>query len=202
MTGPFAPAWLLPAMALALIAAGLFWFERGRRPLQHVPLIAVLAATAALGRVLTAVVPSVQPTTFLVMLAGLALGPSAGFMTGVIATIGSNFFLGQGLWTLWQAAGWGICGLSLGWIGRLWPNPPTGLLVTLGIAWGFLFGWLQNLWHWIAFVHPLNAATWIAVNAASLPFDAAHAATNALLIATAAQPLLRILHRHRQPPHG
>ncbi len=193
------PAWLCPALAVALIAAGLAWFERGRWPLSHLPIIAVLAACAALGRILTAVIPSVQPTTFLVMLAGLAFGPTAGFMTGVLATFGSNLFLGHGLWTLWQALAWGACGASLGWFARAWPSPPTWTLVTAGVAWGFVFGWIQNLWHWLAFVHPLSLASWLAINTASLPFDATHATTNAILLAFASQPILRILYRYTSP---
>ncbi len=193
------PSWLLPVLALAIIAAGIVGFERGRWPLRHLPIIAVLAACAALGRILTAVIPSVQPTTYLVMLAGLAFGPTAGFMTGVLATFGSNVFLGHGLWTLWQALAWGACGASLGALGRLRPNPPTWSLFAIGFAWGFLFGWIQNLWHWLAFVHPTNLASWLAINSASLPFDAAHATTNAILLAFASQPILRILYRYTPP---
>lgn len=191
------PAWAFPLAALAILAIGLLCFERGTWPLHRLPVVAVLAAAAASGRIALAFIPSVQPVTFLVMLGGLVFGPSAGFMIGVIAAVGSNFFLGQGLWTLWQALAWGLCGASLGWIGRIRADLPVWILAAIGCAWGFLFGWLQNLWQWLAFAYPLNWPTWLAVNAASLPFDAAHAAANAFLFLAAGPAVIRILRRHR-----
>lgn len=203
MSGLAMQAWVMPLAALAILALGLVVFERGAWPLHRLPIVAVLAAAAAAGRVALAFIPSVQPVTFLVMMAGLVFGPSAGFMTGVLAAVGSNCFLGQGLWTLWQALGWGLCGASLGWLGIAWRQPPLWVLAVAGCSWGLLFGWLQNVWHWLAFAYPLNWATWIAVNAASLPFDAAHAAANLLLVLAAGPPVLRILRRHhaRLPHH-
>ena len=75
-------------------------------------LVATLAAVAAAGRVLFAAVPGVQPVTVIVVAAGAALGARAGFATGALAALASNFFLGQGPWTPWQMLGWGACGLA------------------------------------------------------------------------------------------
>ena len=74
-------------------------------------LVATLAALAALGRVAFAPLPNVKPTTDIVLLTGYALGGAPGFVVGAVAALASNVFFGQGPWTPWQMAGWGIAGL-------------------------------------------------------------------------------------------
>ena len=51
------------------------------------------------------------PTTDIVLLSGYALGGAPGFAVGALAGLVSNFWLGQGPWTPWQMAGWGMTGL-------------------------------------------------------------------------------------------
>lgn len=74
---------------------------------REIVMIAVLATIAAVSRVPFAPLPSVQPTSFVVIVAALVLGPEAGFMIGSTAALVSNFFLGQGPWTPWQMFCWG-----------------------------------------------------------------------------------------------
>lgn len=166
-------------LAIAALWFAFLRFERGRLSSKEIPLIAVLAALAALGRIPFAAVPGLQPTTFVVAASGLVFGPAAGFVVGAIAALASNIFLGHGPWTVWQMLAWGACGLSAGAMGRLAPGAGRVPLAIFTAAWGYLFGWIMNFWYWYAFVYPLSLASWLAVNAASLPFDTAHAAGNA-----------------------
>ena len=92
--------------------AGAAWLETGPAASKEIVLVATLAAVAAAGRVLFAGVPGVQPVTVVTVAAGAALGARAGFATGAIAALASNFFLGQGPWTPWQMLAWGMCGLA------------------------------------------------------------------------------------------
>ena len=71
-------------------------------------LVATLAALAALGRIAFARCPNVKPTTDIVLLAGYALGGAPGFAVGAVPALASNLFFGQGPWTPWQMAGWGV----------------------------------------------------------------------------------------------
>ncbi|MCK9906381.1 ECF transporter S component, partial [Frankia sp. Cpl3] len=121
---------------------------------------ATLGALAALARVPFASIPNVQPTTFLVMLSGYVFGMRVGFLVGGIAALFSNVFLGQGPWTLWQMLAWGLSGASAGLLRRLLERQKNGqLLATTGkkwlfsvvcMLWGFLFGWIMNLWMFIS----------------------------------------------------
>lgn len=187
------------ALFSMLLAAAVLWmaflrFERGKLSSREIPLIAALAALAALGRIPFAVVPGLQPTTFIVAASGLVFGPSSGFLVGAIAALASNILLGHGPWTVWQMLAWGACGFSAGGMGRLMPRAGRVPLVLFTAAWGYLFGWTMNLWYWYSFVYPLSWASWLAVNAASFPFDTLHAAGNAcfsLLLGSGVVAVLR-----------
>jgi len=100
--------------ALGLLIAGAAWLETGPDAAKEIVLVATLAAVAAAGRVLFVAIPGVQPVTVITVAAGAALGPRAGFATGALAALASNFFLGQGPWTPWQ---------MLGWAPAVWPAP-------------------------------------------------------------------------------
>src|SRR5690242_6933421 len=77
-------------------------FERRKIEGRELVLLAVLAAVAAVSRIPFASLPSVQPTTFVVILSGMVFGSESGFVVGAVAALVSNLFLGQGPWTLWQ----------------------------------------------------------------------------------------------------
>src|SRR4029450_12893857 len=100
--------------AAGLLVAGAAWLETGPNASKEIVLVATLAAVAAAGRVLFVAVPGVQPVTVTTVASGAALGPRAGFATGALAALASNFFLGQGWWTPWQMLGWGACGVAGG----------------------------------------------------------------------------------------
>src|ERR1700761_4944024 len=95
----------------AVLLAGFAWYERSLPPAQVVPLAAALAALAIAGRIAFASFPNVKLTTDIVIFAGYALGPAAGFAVGALAALVSNFWFGQGPWTPWQMAAWGLCGI-------------------------------------------------------------------------------------------
>ena len=94
-----------------VLLGGFAWYERSRPPAQVVSLVAALAALAIAGRIAFAAFPNVKPTTDIVIFAGYALGGAAGFAVGALTALVSNFWFGQGPWTPWQMAGWGMCGL-------------------------------------------------------------------------------------------
>ena len=101
----------LVILALAIVA-GFAWFERSRPSARIVAAVAALAALAVAGRVALAPIPNLVATTDVALLAGYTLGGGPGFAVGAIAGLVSNFWLGQGPWTPWQMAGWGMVGVG------------------------------------------------------------------------------------------
>lgn len=90
----------------------------GRTPqARELVVIAVLCAIAIASRVAIPI-PHFKPTFAIIMLAGIAFGPEAGFMVGAITAFGSNFFAGQGTHTPWQMFGYGAGGLLVGFLAK------------------------------------------------------------------------------------
>ncbi len=180
----------------AIVAAGYFGLTR-RFSAREVTAVASLGALSAAGRVVFAPIPSVQPSTVIIVLSGWVLGPSAGFTVGVTTALVSNVFLGQGPWTIWQMLSWGAIGMGAGLLGRLEPSRPARWILVYSTLCGLLFGWAMDVWFWLSFVYPNTLATLLASVAASLPFDVMHAAGNAAFSLIFAQRGLVLLERFR-----
>jgi energy-coupling factor transport system substrate-specific component len=185
-------------LILALVLLGGFaWYERARPTSQVVALVAALAALAVAGRIAFAALPNVVATTDVVIFAGCALGPAPGFAVGALAGLVSNFWLGQGPWTPWQMAGWGLCGvlgaaLSLGGrnAGRL------TLATTCGVA-GLAYGALMNFSLMATYGGDLSAQRFLALESRAIPFDAVHALGNVTLALLAGPAMVQMLVRFR-----
>jgi energy-coupling factor transport system substrate-specific component len=182
----------------AVLLGGFAWYERSRPPSQVVALVAALAALAIAGRIAFAAFPNVKPTTDIVIFAGYALGGAPGFAVGALAALVSNFWFGQGPWTPWQMAGWGLCGilgaaLALGGrnVGRL------GLAATCGFA-GIAYGALLNFSLMATYGGDLSLERFGVLEARAIPFDLAHAGGNIALALIAGPAMVRMLSRFRE----
>ncbi len=189
----------MATLILSIIIAVFFViFERGRTNSRQIALIAALSAVAALGRIPFAGIPNVQPTTFIVIISGYVLGPHAGFMVGAVAAVVSNFFLGQGPWTPWQMMAWGLAGMSAGLINKAIPNINKSQLAVLCGLWGYLFGWLMNLWTWASYIYPHDFKSYLILGMASFWFDTLHAAGNVILAWILGKEFVIIISRFKQ----
>ncbi len=182
----------------AVLLGGFAWYERSRPPSQVVALVAALAALAIAGRIAFAAIPNVKPTTDIVIFAGYALGAAPGFAVGALAGLVSNFWFGQGPWTPWQMAGWGLCGilgaaLALGVrnAGRL------TLAAVCGFA-GIAYGALLNFSLMATYGGDLSLRHFLVLEGRAVPFDIAHAAGNVTLALIAGPAMVRMLSRFRR----
>lgn len=184
-------------LLVALLAVGLVFasFEASRPPLRQLMPTAVLAATAAAGRVLFAPIPDVKPVSAIAVIAGATLGRRSGFMVGAVAALVSNFFFGQGSWTPWQMYAWGLVGYLGGVIAD------RGLLERGGVlyAWGFLsalmYGAILNGYYVLGFVRPLTWPSVLAAYAAGFPLDCVHGVATAAFLAVIWLPWGRSIRR-------
>ncbi|HEY6729675.1 MAG TPA: prenyltransferase/squalene oxidase repeat-containing protein, partial [Solirubrobacterales bacterium] len=181
-----------------VILAGFAWYERSRPPAQVVALVAALAALAIVGRIAFAAFPNMKPTTDIVIFAGYALGGAPGFAVGALTALVSNFWFGQGPWTPWQMAGWGLCGvlgalLALGTrnAGRL------TLAAICGLA-GILYGALLNFSLMATYGGDLSLRHFLVLEARAIPFEIAHVLGNVVLALVAGPALVRMLIRFRE----
>ncbi len=116
-----------------------FAFESRKPQARELVLISVLCALAVAARVLVQI-PGFKPIIGIIMIAGIALGSEAGFLTGAVAAFASNFFFSQGPWTPWQMMAYGVAGFLAGLLfhkRRPFPDKPWLSAVTLA-AYGFV----------------------------------------------------------------
>jgi energy-coupling factor transport system substrate-specific component len=159
---------------------------------RTVALAATLGTLAALSRVPFAAIPNVQPASALVVLAGATLGAPVGALAGGLVPLVSNAFLGHGPWTLFQAIGWAGMGAGAALLAR---RPTRWVLAAYGALAGLAFGAFTDVWVWLAGVRPLELRTLLPVLARGLPFNLAHAAGNAVILAAVGPRLVTLLER-------
>lgn len=89
-------------------------FENSKPKAQEIVTISVMVALAVVSRAAFAFAPNFKPMAGIVMITGIALGPSAGFLSGACSALISNFIFGQGPWTPWQMLAFGACSYVFG----------------------------------------------------------------------------------------
>jgi energy-coupling factor transport system substrate-specific component len=157
---------------------------------------------------------------FLVILAGAALGPRFGLLLGLLAMAVSAVLTGGvGPWMPFQMLALAWLGGSAGLLGRATHRLPVraevAVLAVFGWCWGFLYGGIMNLWFW-PFTRSLGPLSWQPGSTfaettraywrfyvvTSLPWDAAGALANAVLVALTGASLLPAVRRvaHRLDP--
>jgi len=183
---------------VAVLVGGFWWYERSRPPSRIVALVAALAALAVAGRLAFAPIPNVLATTDIVLFTGYAVGAGPGFVVGSLAALVSNFWLGQGPWTPWQMAGWGMVGIGGGALaaatGRRLGR--VGLAAACGIA-GVAYGALLDLSVMVTYGGEQSLDRYLALSARGIPFNVVHAAGNVALALVAGPTLVRMLERYR-----
>ena len=188
---------ILVVLALVLIVGGV-WFERSKPSARIIAAVAALAALGVAGRLVLAPMPNVVATTDIVLLTGYSLGGPPGFAVGALSALISNFWLGQGPWTPWQMAGWGMVGIGgaalAAFTGRRLGR--WGLAVAAAVA-GLAYGALLDLSAMVNFGGEQSLDRYLALSARAIPFNIAHAVGNAALMLAAGPALVRIIDRYR-----
>jgi energy-coupling factor transport system substrate-specific component len=187
------------APVAALLVLGYFYlrFEEKRSDAKLIAIIGVMSALSVAGRVLFAAVPNIKPSTFIIVISGYVFGPVPGFMVGATTALVSNLFFGQGPWTVWQMLAWGLAGLVSGLFARGRLLDGRLRLSVYCAAWGFLFGWIMNLYFVLGFVRPISLKSFLAAYSASLAFDVLHAAGNFLFAFALGPTLIAMLRRYQ-----
>jgi|SRR5690625_2716467 len=144
--------------------------------------LAFIGAIAAMLRIPFAMIPSVQPTTFIIIATAIVIGSQAGFIIGLLAAFISSLYLGFGIWTVFQMIAWGLAGFYAGFLADTFIlNNVIGRTI-YGFCIGILFGWFMNLSFIILMIDSIDLEVILPYFIASFPFDLNHAITNSLLL--------------------
>ena len=140
-------------------------------------------------------VPGFKPVTAMTVIAGVAFGAEAGFMTGSMSALISNIYFGQGPWTPFQMAAWGFIGLLAGLLFSRRRNPPMMLLLIYGAFAGVAFSLIMDIWTTFSAEGGFSSARYLFYVGTALPVTAVYAVSNVVFLAILSKPLLRKLER-------
>lgn len=192
-------SWPLASFLLVGLVLGVGWlaYERTVPSARMAAVVAVMAALAALGRDAFVALPDVKPITTLTLIVGYSLGALPGFTVGALGMLVSNFLLGQGPYTPWQMAAWGMVGLAGALLGRLSGHRLGRVPLALACAFAALAAKeVMNVYTWtLGAVHTLPAFLLIAGQA--LPYDVMDVLASFLFALAFGPELVRILARTR-----
>ena len=172
-------------------------FERRRPQAREIVLLAVLCALVVAGRAAFFFVPQFKPMLAMVILFAIPLGAESGFLIGVLSAFVSNFFFGQGPWTLWQMFCFGLCGFCSGlFFGRKARRPKRLPLCLFGAFCALvLYGGIMNP---VSLLLSQAAFTWeslLTAYAMGFPFDCVHALATVVFLFILSGPILDKLER-------
>jgi hypothetical protein len=166
-------SWPLASFLIVGVVLALGWlaYERARPSARMIAVVGTLAAVAALGRDAFVALPDVKPITALALVVGYALGPLPGFSVGALGMLASNFVLGQGPYTPWQMAAWGLVGLFGAALGALSRRRLNRFQLALACAFAaFAAKQVMDLYTWTLGASHTPAA-YLVVLGQALPFD-------------------------------
>ncbi len=192
-------SWPLASFAIVAGVLILGWlaYERSRPSARMVAVVATLAAVAALGRDAFVALPDVKPITAMTLVVGYALGPLPGFAVGAIGMLASNIMLGQGPYTPWQMAAWGLVGLAGALLGRLTDRRMGRIELALACAvMALVAKEIMNVYTWTLGAAHTPAAL-LATAGAALPFDITDTLASFLFGLVFGPELARLLGRMR-----
>lgn len=185
-----------------ILLAGLFLpfalvYEKKRPRSKELALTGSLAALGVAGRAVFYMLPQVKPLAAVVIISGISLGPQCGFLVGALAAFVSNFMFGQGPYTPWQMAGFGIIGALAGIIfgrngkahGRL------SICVYGALSVLVIYGVIMNTATMFVSGSEISYESVMAFLASGLPFDLVHALSSAVFLFVLALPMLAKLER-------
>lgn len=185
-------------VVLCAIAPFFVLFESRRPQTREIVMLAVMCALAVAARAAFAWLPSFKPMAAIIMITGIALGPSSGFLAGSLAALTSNFIFGQGPWTPWQMLAFGLCGLAFGALARRGiikreklGAPALVALSALGAAFVVLVaGPVLDTSSLFFMVSRITPETIVAVYLAGFPMNCMQAAATFVTLLLVANPLL------------
>ena len=167
-------------------------FEKKETKTKELIIIAVMSALSVLGRLIFAPIPAFKPITAIVIITAIAFGPEAGFLTGALSALCSNFIFGQGPWTPFQMFCWGFIGLIVGFIyqNKNMEKINYILLSIIGFLSGIFYSLLIDVWTTISFDGIFNLKRYLFYISSSLPFMAIYAVSNIIFLFILTKPIL------------
>lgn len=172
-------------------------YENKKPQARELVIISVLCAMAVAGRMVFFMLPQFKPVLAIVIISGIMFGGETGFLVGAVTAFVSNFYFGQGPWTVWQMVSFGAVGFLAGVLfsrGLIRKNRITlcifGFLATV-----IVYGFIVNTGSVLMMQQTLTLEAVLASEAMGLSFDLIHGASVAFFLWFIAEPMMDKLER-------
>ena len=187
-------AWVTIAAVLLACLPFFIRFEKKETDAKTLILISVMIALSVVGRFIFSPLPGFKPVTAMTVLTAMYFGSDAGFMTGALTAVISNFYFGQGPWTPFQMFSWGIIGLLAGIFAEKLKKSKVFLSI-FGALSGILYSLLMDIWTVLWADGYFNFARYLAALVSSLQFTVIYAVSNVIFLLLLSKPTGKILQR-------
>lgn len=170
-------------LVIDIVLLGLaFWMlaSPDMKKISNILTFVTLIFGISLARILMSPLPNIQPVTVACLIIGAQLGARRGVAFAVLVTMISNFILGDGIWTIYQATGWSIVAIIGAQSKLIIDNKlRLGKLCFLGIISAFLFDFIVSL----SIIGTVNTGEFIDYLINGIPYDVVHALGNVTMAA-------------------
>lgn len=170
-------------------------FEKKQNTTREIVVISVMIALSIAGRFIFTAIPHFKPVTALVIITGMYFGGDAGFITGVLTALLSNMHHGQGPWTVFQMAVWGLIGFFAGILNKkgLLKNKIV-LIIFSGIS-GVVYSLVMDIYTTISVDSVFSVVRYISYVIYSIPVMAEYIISNIIFILLLEKPIGKKLSR-------
>ena len=170
-------------LVIDVILLGLAFWMLASPDMKKAPNIltfVTLVTSISLLRVVMTPLPNIQPVTVASLIIGAQLGARRGIAFAVLVTMLSNFIIGDGIWTLYQAMGWSVVAV-IGSLSKIIINGELKLNKTFGYAviCAFLFDFIVSL----SVVGTVSLSGFMVYLLNGIPYDLLHAVGNLTIAA-------------------
>lgn len=174
-------------------------FEKNSSKTREIVIISVLVVISVAGRTAFAMLPNFKPVTAIIIIAGIGLGASAGFLTGAMSAFVSNFFFGHGPWTPWQMFALGMIGFLSGLIfmnDRKKYADDKIILSCFGFIMAFAFyGFILDTSSVFSYLENITFSSIMAKYISGVPVNISHGISTILFLYLFSKPLIKKIER-------
>lgn len=194
--GPGRKHYALSALLLTLCAIVVFscGFERRKTGARRLIVVSVMTALSVIGRFIFTAIPAFKPITAIVVITAIYLGGEAGFLTGALSALISNFYFGQGPWTPFQMLSWGLIGLIAGSMASPLKKSRVALSI-YGIFAGVIYSFIMDIWTVVWYNGEFSLSLYTAALLTALPHTIAYAVSNVVFLNLFSKPFGEKLYR-------
>lgn len=180
---------------LCLIVPFFLEYSSEKNSTKKIVLIASLAAIATVGRIAFYMIPQFKPVLAIVILSSVIIGPYEGFMVGALTAFMSNFYFGQGPWTVWQMFCFGLVGFVAGFLFRKIKVSRIALCAYGLLSAVLIYGGIINFGSIAMYSGTITKESLIATYIAGFPFDLIHGISTFIFLFIIYKPFTDTLKR-------